>query len=125
MENLLTCPMLWNQMEDAWKAGDADGLDQLLNGDQMSEPVLDARMFGSRNDRWLAQIERMLHSDEKYLIIVGAGQDRKSTRLNSSHQIISYAVFCLKKKNNKTISQSQHGVDVDAQLTEALLYVRN
>src|SRR5258708_24159126 len=27
-------------------------------------------------------------------------QDRKSTRLNSSHQIISYAVFCLKKKKN-------------------------
>src|SRR5207244_13286561 len=27
-------------------------------------------------------------------------QDRKSTRLNSSHQIISYAVFCLKKKMN-------------------------
>src|SRR5258708_14462608 len=27
--------------------------------------------------------------------------DRKSTRLNSSHQIISYAVFCLKKKKNK------------------------
>src|SRR5258708_39279167 len=29
-----------------------------------------------------------------------SSQDRKSTRLNSSHQIISYAVFCLKKKNN-------------------------
>src|SRR5258708_24956372 len=28
--------------------------------------------------------------------------DRKSTRLNSSHQIISYAVFCLKKKNKST-----------------------
>src|SRR5258708_29693738 len=28
-------------------------------------------------------------------------RDRKSTRLNSSHQIISYAVFCLKKKKNK------------------------
>src|SRR5258708_28411526 len=27
--------------------------------------------------------------------------DRKSTRLNSSHQIISYAVFCLKKKNTE------------------------
>src|SRR5258708_19000537 len=27
-----------------------------------------------------------------------SGRDRKSTRLNSSHQIISYAVFCLKKK---------------------------
>src|SRR5258708_31743846 len=29
-------------------------------------------------------------------------RDRKSTRLNSSHQIISYAVFCLKKKNINT-----------------------
>src|SRR5256885_12722155 len=28
------------------------------------------------------------------------GQDRKSTRLNSSHLVISYAVFCLKKKND-------------------------
>src|SRR5258708_10104850 len=28
-------------------------------------------------------------------------RDRKSTRLNSSHQIISYAVFCLKKKNHR------------------------
>src|SRR5947208_11300397 len=28
-------------------------------------------------------------------------RDRKSTRLNSSHQIISYAVFCLKKKKKK------------------------
>src|SRR3712207_7792903 len=30
-------------------------------------------------------------------------EDRKSTRLNSSHANISYAVFCLKKKNNKHI----------------------
>src|SRR3712207_8491242 len=30
--------------------------------------------------------------------------DRKSTRLNSSHANISYAVFCLKKKNNSTPS---------------------
>src|SRR5258708_21144908 len=29
-------------------------------------------------------------------------EDRKSTRLNSSHQIISYAVFCLKKKKKLT-----------------------
>src|SRR5438552_7090980 len=31
----------------------------------------------------------------------GGQRDRKSTRLNSSHQIISYAVFCLKKKKIK------------------------
>src|SRR5258708_11232511 len=34
------------------------------------------------------------------LDIRAPGTDRKSTRLNSSHQIISYAVFCLKKKKN-------------------------
>src|SRR2546426_9036771 len=31
----------------------------------------------------------------------GGAQDRKSTRLNSSHLVISYAVFCLKKKKKK------------------------
>src|SRR3712207_6852071 len=35
-----------------------------------------------------------------YLPAAGAGRDRKSTRLNSSHANISYAVFCLKKKKN-------------------------
>src|SRR3712207_7670879 len=34
--------------------------------------------------------------------VVAADVDRKSTRLNSSHANISYAVFCLKKKNNIT-----------------------
>src|SRR2546430_8964871 len=36
-----------------------------------------------------------------------AGKDRKSTRLNSSHSQISYAVFCLKKKKNPTESLSR------------------
>src|SRR5258708_19090313 len=35
--------------------------------------------------------------------------DRKSTRLNSSHQIISYAVFCLKKKKNQVIARKALG----------------
>src|SRR5256885_2772379 len=34
--------------------------------------------------------------------------DRKSTRLNSSHLVISYAVFCLKKKKNKATSSLTH-----------------
>src|SRR3712207_6884230 len=33
------------------------------------------------------------------------GSDRKSTRLNSSHANISYAVFCLKKKNNSYVGR--------------------
>src|SRR3712207_7823028 len=34
--------------------------------------------------------------------VAGARRDRKSTRLNSSHANISYAVFCLKKKKKRT-----------------------
>src|SRR2546426_8919884 len=36
-----------------------------------------------------------------YYDSTGTTTDRKSTRLNSSHLVISYAVFCLKKKNNR------------------------
>src|SRR5260221_594948 len=40
--------------------------------------------------------------------------DRKSTRLNSSHTVISYAVFCLKKKKNKTPTQLLHTYTITA-----------
>src|SRR5258708_27849621 len=39
-------------------------------------------------------------------LLAGDDRDRKSTRLNSSHQIISYAVFCLKKKEHTSELQS-------------------
>src|SRR5258708_14999201 len=42
------------------------------------------------------------------MFVTGArsmAQDRKSTRLNSSHQIISYAVFCLKKKKEHKVNR--------------------
>src|SRR5256885_11134495 len=38
-------------------------------------------------------------ADQRELKTLYLQQDRKSTRLNSSHLVISYAVFCLKKKN--------------------------
>src|SRR3712207_7771891 len=38
------------------------------------------------------------HSSDMKLIELAGGRDRKSTRLNSSHANISYAVFCLKKQ---------------------------
>src|SRR2546426_9223075 len=48
-----------------------------------------------------------------------AAGDRKSTRLNSSHLVISYAVFCLKKKKKKTNRQNtntdrKHELHTDA-----------
>src|SRR5260221_2051985 len=39
--------------------------------------------------------------------------DRKSTRLNSSHTVISYAVFCLKKKNKLTTSSAHRSKEND------------
>src|SRR5258708_11990850 len=48
-----------------------------------------------------ANLSHRALSPHIYIYSNGTGTgDRKSTRLNSSHQIISYAVFCLKKKNN-------------------------
>src|SRR5438132_14385071 len=44
------------------------------------------------------QLERGAHPATPY---GHAAEDRKSTRLNSSHTVISYAVFCLKKKKTK------------------------
>src|SRR3712207_7026798 len=40
--------------------------------------------------------------EARAVILCGYTLDRKSTRLNSSHANISYAVFCLKKKKNKS-----------------------
>src|SRR5438132_2879744 len=45
--------------------------------------------------------ERIPAAEMLALVARIVDQDRKSTRLNSSHTVISYAVFCLKKKNNK------------------------
>src|SRR2546422_7924622 len=47
--------------------------------------------------------------------VIDYSRDRKSTRLNSSHGYISYAVFCLKKKKNKRLTKSyRHGVHNDS-----------
>src|SRR3712207_9021027 len=60
-------------------------------------PIVDAsRPAGRGGDRPVA-MDRPC-SDQPGA--VRAGRDRKSTRLNSSHANISYAVFCLKKKNS-------------------------
>jgi len=45
--------------------------------------------------------EEQKRADEAQCTTAALDIDRKSTRLNSSHQIISYAVFCLKKKKKK------------------------
>src|SRR5437588_5656713 len=57
-------------------------------------------------------IEQLLGLGVRALPVVRLGQqeeqDRKSTRLNSSHTVISYAVFCLKKKTRTHSSTNPH-----------------
>src|SRR5438132_8570962 len=60
---------------------------------------------------------RERHQDDEDAVdgepVLADGEDRKSTRLNSSHTVISYAVFCLKKKkrtkrrNNNTTEDTR------------------
>src|SRR2546422_1771620 len=78
------------------------------------------RSLASCDVRWLDRADqktiytdfrRML--DRKDIDVVAIATDRKSTRLNSSHGYISYAVFCLKKKKNfsasiQTITNKTH-----------------
>src|SRR2546422_7639139 len=47
-------------------------------------------------------------------------QDRKSTRLNSSHGYISYAVFCLKKKKKQEISTGSNKAYIDCGVNDEL-----
>src|SRR3989442_5558560 len=58
---------------------------------------------------------RLLHGERsaQQLIQQDSIGDRKSTRLNSSHVRISYAVFCLKKKNTDEVT-AEHAVSVSA-----------
>src|SRR2546430_7891305 len=56
--------------------------------------------IGGLDPHHTAQRRRLTHRAARLRAQRG-GQDRKSTRLNSSHSQISYAVFCLKKKKKK------------------------
>src|SRR2546422_3024831 len=69
------------------------------------KPIFNAAKEGPRRRIVFAEgeDERMLRAaqvvvDEGLARLILVGRDRKSTRLNSSHGYISYAVFCLKKK---------------------------
>src|SRR5688572_32585389 len=72
-------------------------------GDEVAMP---AGIFGQRVDREVGALVQRLRPERAEEGVVDRDRrrlvrDRKSTRLNSSHSQISYAVFCLKKKKQK------------------------
>src|SRR5690242_1865713 len=99
---------LYTQLDQASK-GYETALQQAREGDdQASEQSLEDSLDslkqaaarcgdtpGCDSQRFFSVFDRLLHLKD------GEEADRKSTRLNSSHMSISYAVFCLKKKKKK------------------------
>src|SRR2546426_4475471 len=70
-------------------------------------------LFRSHFDGFLGAPQDLIHWQEVALLTT-IRADRKSTRLNSSHLVISYAVFCLKK--NSAAARRQVGGRVHARL---------
>src|SRR5690242_21572594 len=72
----------------------------------LAEPQRDLERARVRAARELEEL-RGLGVLAVLAVEVAEEQDRKSTRLNSSHMSISYAVFCLKKKKNNNIKRKE------------------
>src|SRR3712207_7514579 len=60
------------------------------------------------HDYWWTTATSLNKSTGQSMIFMNTNLDRKSTRLNSSHANISYAVFCLKKKKTKICTILSH-----------------
>src|SRR5256885_13286139 len=75
--------------------------------DPVSQPLLEANVLGVAKPPVCVECRRIVGAHVEHDMVAelkqsggdrGGGGDRKSTRLNSSHLVISYAVFCLEKK---------------------------
>src|SRR5690348_4724772 len=96
--------LIWSPAGDVIAAADSDGSEQYQI---FSIPATGGavRSFTDRPDAQFELSPDGLSPDGRFLAFAGNdrnptdAEDRKSTRLNSSHPSISYAVFCLKKKN--------------------------
>src|SRR5947209_16430412 len=81
-----------SKLQDLQRAIDRDSF--------LIRPVGGGQRVKNIGDGHHARLDRNFRRGE--LVRISAAIDRKSTRLNSSHANISYAVFCLKKKRDKT-----------------------
>src|SRR3712207_2732365 len=86
-----------------------EALEKLAAFDKRKADVVEMRYFGGLTMEEIADVlkvhvntvTREWSAARAWLFATLSGEDRKSTRLNSSHANISYAVFCLKKKTTK------------------------
>src|SRR3712207_7707007 len=99
-------------MQNAWRFVEDPALrERLKEAKGIGTPATRAEIIkGLKRQEFLAAQGKLVVPTERGLALFGVLEradpalvDRKSTRLNSSHANISYAVFCLKKKKTKNI----------------------
>src|SRR5687768_17997722 len=78
----------------------------VLRCDRAVDRSVQVRIVEDDERRVAAELQRHFLHRRRTLLHEELAEDRKSTRLNSSHGYISYAVFCLKKKKNTKHSLS-------------------
>src|SRR5256885_5248119 len=71
--------------------------------DKIGDVVTDGDFYRDDHRRIFRHVSRLIERG-KPADVVTVDEDRKSTRLNSSHLVISYAVFCLKKKKQSSLT---------------------
>src|SRR5256885_7307679 len=82
----------------------AKALTSSLDLDSILQTIMEKMAEYFQPDTWSLLMVDEEKNELYFAIAVGTAADRKSRRLNSSHLVISYAVFCLKKKNNADTS---------------------
>src|SRR5688572_30966707 len=97
--------ILRSWFERVWNAGDESAIDELYAANAVAHGLPAAPMPGPEGFKPFVRSFRSAFPNVRVEITHIVSEDRKSTRLNSSHSQISYAVFCLKKKKKKNTNQ--------------------
>src|SRR5947207_12575321 len=79
------------------------GLPPTVGGGDAANVIADVSRVMKLQEREVERQEGVVREIKGHRLV----RDRKSTRLNSSHTVISYAVFCLKKKKKKTQNKTR------------------
>src|SRR5256885_7525774 len=98
---LLQYGLALSQVIEAINANNASGGGSVIDRGDVSYVVRGVGLLGSLDDMGNVVVKTTDSGTPVLVKDLGRLTDRKSTRLNSSHLVISYAVFCLKKKNKR------------------------
>src|SRR5438034_6516122 len=96
---------MFQDLQRFFRGSHSGGLHSALLGDRgasLTDGLLVIHDKNVHRDNFAADCCFLSHGRDHKSLGLRLYVDRKSTRLNSSHTVISYAVFCLKKKKKKT-----------------------